>query len=44
MKGKNFSAEMIQGYDKLNNNIHHTLNLINEVSTSSKNNLMLWNK
>ena len=27
---------MIQGYDKLNNNIHHTLNLINEVSTSLK--------
>ena len=27
---------MIQGYEKLNNNIHNTLSLINEVSRSSK--------
>ncbi|MGB5791643.1 methyl-accepting chemotaxis protein, partial [Poseidonibacter sp.] len=34
--GKNISANMIEGYEKLNNNIHSTLELINSVSTSSK--------
>jgi methyl-accepting chemotaxis protein len=35
-EGKVISSEMIQGYEKLNSNIHNTLSLINEVSTSSK--------
>ncbi len=35
-EGKNISNEMIQGYEKLNSNIHHTLSLIKEVSTASK--------
>ncbi len=34
--GKAISNEMIEGYDKLNQNIHNTLELINDVSTSSK--------
>ena len=34
--GKAISNEMIQGYEKLNENIHSTLDLINGVSTSSK--------
>jgi len=34
--GKSISNEMIQGYENLNQNIHNTLSLINDVSTSSK--------
>ncbi len=34
--GKEISAEMIKGYIELNNKISETLNLINEVSSSSK--------
>ncbi|WP_072682120.1 methyl-accepting chemotaxis protein [Arcobacter sp. LA11] len=34
--GKSISTDMIAGYDKLNNNIHNTLELINSVSESSK--------
>ncbi len=34
--GKNISNDMIEGYEKLNSNIHNTLALINDVSTSSK--------
>ena len=34
--GKQISNDMIQGYEKLNSNIHNTLDLINEVSGSSK--------
>ncbi len=34
--GKRISTDMIEGYDKLNSNIHHTLELINNVSESSK--------
>ncbi len=34
--GKAISNEMIKGYEKLNENIHSTLDLINGVSTSSK--------
>ncbi|XPV69216.1 MAG: methyl-accepting chemotaxis protein [Halarcobacter sp.] len=34
--GKEISNEMIQGYEKLNKNIHNTLELIHDVSTSSK--------
>jgi methyl-accepting chemotaxis protein len=35
-EGKLISSEMIQGYERLNSNIHNTLSLINEVSRSSK--------
>lgn len=35
-EGKVISSEMIQGYEKLNSNIHNTLSLIKEVSSSSK--------
>jgi len=35
-EGKNISTNMIEGYDKLNTNIHNTLELINSVSSSSK--------
>lgn len=35
-EGKNISTEMIDGYNKLNENIHKTLELINNVSSSSK--------
>jgi len=34
--GKNISAEMIKGYKKLNSNIHNTLELISNISNSSK--------
>ncbi len=34
--GKAISNNMIEGYDKLNSNIHNTLELINDVSSSSK--------
>ncbi|NQY93032.1 MAG: chemotaxis protein [Campylobacteraceae bacterium] len=34
--GKIISAEMIEGYNKLNSNIHNTLELISNVSDSSK--------
>ena len=34
--GKSISNEMIAGYEKLNENIHNTLDLINNVSSSSK--------
>ncbi len=34
--GKSISTDMIAGYDKLNSNIHNTLELINSVSESSK--------
>jgi methyl-accepting chemotaxis protein len=34
--GKNISNDMIEGYEKLNGNIHNTLQLIEEVSQSSK--------
>jgi len=34
--GKSISNEMIKGYDKLNDNIQHTLKLISDVSVSSK--------
>jgi methyl-accepting chemotaxis protein len=34
--GKLISTDMIEGYEKLNSNIHNTLELINEVSSSSK--------
>lgn len=34
--GKTISSDMIEGYDKLNTNIHNTLELINSVSSSSK--------
>lgn len=34
--GKKISTNMIDGYEKLNGNIHNTLDLINEVSGSSK--------
>ena len=34
--GKLISSEMIEGYEKLNTNIHSTLTLISEVSSSSK--------
>ena len=34
--GKEISAEMIKGYIELNNKISETINLIDEVSTSSK--------
>ena len=34
--GKSISADMIEGYEKLNSNIHNTLELITTVSTSSK--------
>ena len=34
--GKSISNDMIEGYSKLNTNIHNTLELINEVATSSK--------
>ena len=34
--GKNISNNMIEGYEKLNSNIHNTLELISEVSSSSK--------
>jgi methyl-accepting chemotaxis protein len=35
-EGKEISAQMIKGYEKLNNNIQNTLSLITEVSSSSK--------
>ena len=35
-EGKKISADMISGYERLNSNIHNTLELINDVSTSSK--------
>ena len=34
--GKAISNDMIEGYEKLNTNIHNTLELINDVSTSSR--------
>jgi len=34
--GKKISSDMIEGYEKLNSNIHNTLELITTVSTSSK--------
>ena len=34
--GKKISTDMINGYNKLNTNIHNTLELINSVSSSSK--------
>jgi len=34
--GKNISTDMIEGYNKLNSNIHNTLELISNVSDSSK--------
>jgi methyl-accepting chemotaxis protein len=34
--GKSISNDMIEGYEKLNTNIHNTLELITEVSSSSK--------
>ncbi|PKN14078.1 MAG: chemotaxis protein, partial [Deltaproteobacteria bacterium HGW-Deltaproteobacteria-24] len=34
--GKSISTEMIAGYENLSQNIHNTLTLINEVSSSSK--------
>ena len=34
--GKNISTDMIAGYNKLNSNIHNTLELISNVSSSSK--------
>ena len=34
--GKRISTDMINGYNKLNTNIHNTLELINSVSSSSK--------
>ena len=34
--GKNISTDMIEGYNKLNSNIHNTLELISNVSSSSK--------
>ncbi|NQY93681.1 MAG: chemotaxis protein, partial [Campylobacteraceae bacterium] len=34
--GKTISTEMIEGYNKLNTNIHNTLELIDSVSASSK--------
>jgi methyl-accepting chemotaxis protein len=34
--GKEISNNMIEGYEKLNTNIHNTLELINDVSESSK--------
>lgn len=40
MEGKDISDEMIQGYQDLNNNINETLNIINDVSTSSKEQLL----
>ena len=35
-EGKRISTEMINGYERLNTNIHNTLSLIAEVSNSSK--------
>ena len=35
-EGKKISADMITGYERLNSNIHNTLELINDVSSSSK--------
>jgi len=35
-EGKNISTDMISGYNKLNTNIHNTLDLISNISTSSK--------
>jgi len=35
-EGKTISTDMIEGYNKLNTNIHNTLELINSVSSSSK--------
>ncbi len=35
-EGKTISTDMIDGYEKLNTNIHDTLKLINSVSSSSK--------
>jgi methyl-accepting chemotaxis protein len=34
-EGKNISNEMIDGYEKLNTNIHNTLSLISDISTAS---------
>ena len=34
-EGKNISNEMIQGYERLNTNIHNTLSLISDISTAS---------
>ena len=34
--GKVISTQMIEGYAKLNENISHTINLINDIETSSK--------
>jgi len=34
-EGKNISSAMIEGYNKLNTNIHNTLDLISSISTSS---------
>ena len=34
-EGKNISNEMIEGYEKLNTNIHNTLSLISDISTAS---------
>ncbi|NQY93540.1 MAG: chemotaxis protein [Campylobacteraceae bacterium] len=35
-EGKNISTDMIEGYNKLNTNIHNTLDLISSISSSSK--------
>jgi len=35
-EGKNISTDMIAGYNKLNSNIHNTLDLISNISSSSK--------
>ncbi|ADG93447.1 methyl-accepting chemotaxis sensory transducer [Arcobacter nitrofigilis DSM 7299] len=35
-EGKKISTDMINGYERLNKNIHNTLSLISEVSNSSK--------